>query len=84
VAPLSSGIDTCVAFAAASLAVHDVLALIGARMERPLDDAVDLLVELVSAHDRLRDLFDNGHDLEVCGLALSIQVLAERTVIALK
>jgi hypothetical protein len=46
-------------------------------------DPADLLVELRSAHSRLRDLFAGGHDDAVCGLAPLVIELANRMADAL-
>jgi hypothetical protein len=45
--------------------------------------ASDLLVELRSAHARLRDLFADGHDDAVCALAPKVIELANRMADAL-
>jgi hypothetical protein len=44
---------------------------------------LDLLVELGSAHSRLRDLFADGHDDAVCALAPLVIELANRMADAL-
>jgi hypothetical protein len=49
---------------------------------RPVSDAMDpvasdLLLELGSAHARLRDLFADGHDDAVCALAPLVVELAK-------
>jgi hypothetical protein len=46
-------------------------------------DAVDLLVELRSAHRRLRNLFADGDDDAVCDLAPQVIELASRVADAL-
>ena len=45
--------------------------------------ASDLLVELMSAHSRLRDLFADGRDDAVCALAPQVIELANRMADAL-
>lgn len=45
--------------------------------------ASDLLVELMSSHARLRDLFADGHDDAVCALAPQVIELANRMADAL-
>ncbi len=75
------GFDACMAFGMASLAVAEVAELVADGL--PDGPACDLLAELETAHDRLRNLFANGQDAAVHGVALSILVLAERTTDAL-
>lgn len=78
------GIEACVAFASASISVLELVRLGEARQDFLPDDALELLVELVAAHDRLREIFATGADSDVCGMALSVLVLAERTSLALE
>lgn len=80
----SDGIEACIAFASASIVVLELLGLGAARQDRLSDAAADLFVDLAAAHSRLRELFVTGSDAEVCGLALSVLVLADRTASALE
>lgn len=71
--------EACVAFASASAAYWDVVALYEEdRFSDPGD--LKLLVELRSGHERLRELFAAEADDEVCGLALSLLVLVDRLI----
>ena len=70
------GLETCMAFGEASLAVADVVELL--RLQVPGGPTGDLLAELEAAHHRLRDLFDLGEDAAIQTLALSVLVLAAR------
>jgi len=77
-----SGLETCLAFGEAALAVAEVAELIGGQL--PEGSARDLLLELETAHDRLRILFDLGQDTAVHALGLSVLVLADRTAGAIR
>ena len=70
-------VEACIAFACASLAVSEVAALSERLTERGRSEILELLVELDASHSRLRVLFASEADDEVCGLALSILVLAD-------
>ena len=63
------------AFGMASLAVAEVAELV--RDQLPASSTRELLVELETAHRRLRDPFDHGDDTAVHALALSVLVLAD-------
>ena len=76
------GLETCMAFGEASLAVAHVAELL--RLQVPDGPTGDLLAELEAAHHRLRDLFDLGEDGAVHTLALSVLVLAARTEEAIR
>jgi hypothetical protein len=79
------------AFGEASMAFSEVTgAVIRGRLAGDAIDsddmdpvASDLLVELRSAHARLRDLFADGHDDAVCALAPQVIELASRMADAL-
>ena len=73
------GLESCLAFGAASLAVMEAaeeLERAGAH-EGP---AAASYRELATSHDRLRRLFADGATDGLPELALSVMVLAERTV----
>lgn len=70
-------LEACLAFGTASLAVAEVAELLADRLPDPT--TADLFAELQAAHCRLRNLFANGQDAAVHGVALSVPVLAERT-----
>ena len=78
--PLTSqGLEACLAFGAASLAVmeaSDDLSRTGVS-DGPASASYD---ELILAHDQLRRLFAGGAVDGVPELALSVMVLAERTI----
>jgi hypothetical protein len=82
----SETFDAFMAFGEASIAFSEVA---GPVIQcQPVGDAMapvasDLLVELGSAHSRLRDLFAEGHDDAVCALAPLIIELANRMADAL-
>ena len=76
------GLETCLAFGVASIAVAEVAELIGDQL--PDASTSDLLVELEAAHRRLCDLFDQGEDSAVHALALSVLVLADRTTATIR
>ena len=71
------GLETCMAFGMASLAVAEV----GESVAGLLPDGIarELLAELEASHHRLREHFDNGEDATVHALALSVLVIAEQT-----
>ena len=71
------GLEACIAFATASLAVADI----GESVAGLLPDGLarELLAELEAAHHRLRDHFDQGEDVTLHALALSVLVLADQT-----
>jgi hypothetical protein len=79
------------AFGKASIAIAKVAGpvnrgqLVGDSKDPDAMDPVasDLLVELRSAHARLRDLFADGHDDAVCVLAPQVIELANRVADAL-
>jgi hypothetical protein len=74
--------EAFMAFGSASMAFSEVVA--GPVIPfHPAGDAMDLLVELGSAHSRLRDLFADGHDDAVCALAQQVIELANRMADAL-
>jgi hypothetical protein len=70
------GLEACLAFGTAALAIAEVAELVG---DRASESTRELLVELEAAHDRLRAAFDLGRDDIVHTLGLSVLVLAERT-----
>jgi hypothetical protein len=78
--------EAFMAFGEASIAFSEVA---GSEIRcQPADDALDpvasdLLLELRSAHARLRDLFAEGHDDAVCALAPLVIELANRMADAL-
>jgi hypothetical protein len=78
--------EAFMAFGSASIAFSE---MVGPVIRcRPVGDAmdpvaVDLGVELRSAHSRLRDLFADGHDDAVCALAPQVIELASRMADAL-
>jgi hypothetical protein len=78
--------EAFMAFGSASIAFSE---MVGPVIRcRPVGDAMDpvdsdLLVELGSAHSRLRDLFADGHDDAVCALAPLVIELANRMADAL-
>ena len=76
------GLNACMAFGVASLAVAEVAELV--RHQLPDDSTRDQLVELEAAHRRLCDLFDQGEDAAVHALALSVLVLAGRTTATIR
>jgi hypothetical protein len=71
-------LEACRVFAAASVAVADVVTEVV--HELPDDATRRLLAELEASRHRLRALFTDGHDGEVSCLALSTLVLSDRTV----
>ena len=76
------GLEACMAFGMASLAVADAVELV---RDQLLDGPTgDLFAELEVAHHRLRDLFDLGEDTAVHALALSVLVLVDRTTDAIR
>lgn len=68
-------VEACVAFASASQVATEARQ---AACDSRSIVALELLAELEAAHDRLRRLFAAGADEDVCCLALSILVLADR------
>jgi hypothetical protein len=76
------GLEACMAFGMASLAVADVVELIADQLSD--GPVLELLAELESAHQLLRDLFDDGDDAGVHTVALTILVLADRTTDAVQ
>ena len=76
------GLDACMAFGMASLAIAEVAQLVRGQLHD--DSTSDLLVELEAAHRRLCDLFDQGEDTAVHALALSVLVLADRTTATIR
>ena len=76
------GLEACMAFGMASLAVAEI----GESVDglRPDGRARELLAELEAAHIRLQDLFDLGEDAAVHALALSVLVLVDRTTDAIR
>ena len=76
------GLDACMAFGMASLAIAEVAQLVRGQLHD--DSTSDLLVELEAAHRRLCDLFDQGEDSAVHALALSVLVLADRTTATIR
>ena len=76
------GLEVCMAFEEASLAVAAVVELL--RLQLSDGPSGDLLAELEAAHHRLRDLFDLGEDGAVHTLALSVLVLVARTEEAIR
>jgi hypothetical protein len=82
VAHINTGtFEAFMAFGEASMAFSEVAGPV--IPFHPAGDAVDLLLELGSAHSRLRDLFAEGHDAAVCGLAPQVIELANRMADAL-
>ena len=82
----SETFEAFMAFGEASIAFTEVTGPAG-RIQ-PVGDAMDpvasdLLVELRSAHSRLRNLFADGHDDAVCALAPQVIELASRMADAL-
>ena len=76
------GLETCMAFGEASLAVAGILELL--RLQVPDGPSGALLAELEAAHHRLRHQFDLGEDGAVHTLALGVLVLAARTEEAIR
>ena len=77
------GVEVCLAFGEASLAVHRVtedLAVAGVS-SGPVAASHE---ELLAAHDELRILFGAGETEGVAELALTVLVLAERTTLLLE
>jgi hypothetical protein len=73
--------EAFMAFGKASVAFSGVT---GSEIRSELaDDALDLLIELGSAHSQLRDLFADGHNDAVCALAPQVIELASRMADAL-
>ena len=79
----SETFEAFMAFGEASVAFSEVGGL-AIRCQPVGDAAGDLLVELRSAHSRLRDLFADGHDDAVCALAPQVIELANRMASALE
>jgi hypothetical protein len=79
----SEGVEACVAFGTAAIAVMEVKESIAhsGMLEGPACAACE---ELLRAHDDLRRLFDHGDASAVPGLALSVIVLAERVAMLLE
>lgn len=76
------GLETCMAFGMASLAIAEVAELV--RDQLHVDSTRDRLEELEAAHRRLCDLFDLGEDTAVHALALGVLVLADRTTATIR
>ena len=70
-------IEACVAFGCASLAISEVTEHYDRAGGNGRPQVLELLAELRAAHSQLRILFASDADDEVCGLALSILVLAD-------
>lgn len=71
------GLEACMGFGMASLAVAEIGESVAGLL--PDDLARELVVELEAAHHRLRDHFDHGENAAVHALALSVLVLADQT-----
>ena len=71
------GLEACMAFGMASLAVAEI----GESVAGLLPDGLarELLAELEAAHHRLRDHFERSEDATVHTLAVSVLVLADKT-----
>ncbi|MHB8437874.1 MAG: hypothetical protein ACYDD4_01750 [Acidimicrobiales bacterium] len=76
-------LEALMAFGYASLAYHDVLDTVR-HVQPTCDRAIALLDELDRAHSELGDLLGHGPAEAVCGLALSVLVLADATVAAVE
>jgi len=76
------GLETCMAFGVASIAVAEAAELIRDQLHD--GSARDLFVELEAAHRRLRDLFDQGEDSAVHALALSVLFLADQAMATIR
>jgi len=76
-----SGLEACMAFGMAALAVAEVASLVG---HQAPERTRELLVELEATLDRLRSAFDLEQDDIVHTLGLSVLVLAERTKRAIR
>ena len=76
------GLETCMAFGVASIAVAEVAEVVHNQL--PDASTRDLLVELEAAHRRPCGLFDQGEDSAVHALALSVLVLADRTMATIR
>ena len=77
------GLEACVAYGAAALAVMEVKHA-AATADVTQGAAAGAFEDLVRAHDELSQLFANGEARSVPALALSVIVLAERVTTLLE